>query len=60
MDEPRRVTGYIAWLHILAATLIDDDHRIGVTGIRYAIRGGLGRPGLPAVLDWSALPLDRP
>jgi hypothetical protein len=57
VDKPNRVTGYIAWLHILATTPLDSQHRTGLRIVRPAERG---RNGLPVILDCSALPLDEP
>ncbi|GAF83422.1 unnamed protein product, partial [marine sediment metagenome] len=59
VDEPKKVTGYIAWLHILATTPLDDEHedRTGLRIVRSAIPG---KNGLPVILDCSALPLDEP
>jgi len=57
VEKPNRVTGYKAWLHILATTPLDDQHRTGITVVRPAKRG---ENGLPVILDCSALPLDAP
>ena len=55
-----RVSPYIPWLRILTTTSFNDECRTQITVIRYAMSGGPGRSGLPAVLDCSTQPLDRP
>jgi len=57
VDEPEHVTGYLAYLHILTTTPIDDDDRAGVRIVREA---KTGEQGSPVILDCSGLPLDRP
>ena len=57
VNEPKYVTGYLAYLHILTTTPIDDDDRAGVRIVREA---RTGEQGSPVILDCSGLPLDEP
>ena len=57
VDEPEHVTGYLAYLHIITTTPIDDDDRAGVRIVREA---KTGEQGSPVILDCSGLPLDEP
>ena len=57
VDKPRHVTAYLAYLHILTTTPIDDDDRVGVRIVRSARRG---QRGVPVILDCTGLRLDRP